>query len=969
MNFMAKIAVIGGGKRCELILNTLYGEPNIEIVGISDVNPQAPAASMAAELGIYFTTDFHELINRNNINFLINATDNMDISLEAAVVRERGISLIDGDVAAFIVGLLQKLKRDNEALLLQQEHQARLQESLEQSKEYLDKVLNTPADMIVVADNDGCITSCNTATEKMLGHKKDEIIGSKASQYWYSPDERKDVAEKLKREESITNYETRLKRGDGRLIDISLSISLLRDNSNNVIGTVGVSKDITDKKRYEEDLKTLNESLEEKVVERTRELETANQELEASSKLKSQFIANMSHELRTPLNSIIGFSETLLEMPVGILNEKQERYIGNIQTSGKHLLQLINNILDLAKVEAGRLSLSYEEFSIRPTIDETISIVETLARKKVISFQYHIDEGIDNIVADRLKFKQILYNLLSNAIKFIPAKGDVHLEAARLSPSDELRYGLKTEGQELIRISVSDTGIGIKPEDLDRIFNEFEQVDSSYTRKYEGTGIGLALTKKFVELHGGYIWVDSKEGEGSTFTFVIPLIQHRLQDVPEVVRHLKEVAIFPDVEVAGQEHKNTILVVEDDLPTSELITIQLIDAGYYVAHAYNGTEAVKKAQEVLPFAVILDVMLPEKDGWEVLQDIRMTPATKDIPVIVYSIIDNKELGFALGATDYLIKPVDKKTLVSRLYDLSFSKKKQRQIVNIMIVDDNTEAVEVIAAMLEPEGFNLIKAYSGREAIEKAETTRLDAVLLDLMMPEMDGFEVVQRLKIMPSTCDIPIFIVTAKDITVEDRLRLTGQIDRIYQKSAFTREDLVKQLKTLELLHPRKAGLLDEVSGLFNHVYFQLRLAQEMKRAERYTEALTVIIIRIDRFNRYIEGVGAYYGSVMIRKIADILKKDLRGSDVAVRLGTDEFAVILTNTLKIPAINVAKKFKSIIEGYPFHGIKNLPGEKTVVSVGVACFPQDANNPEEITFKLRNAIEGAKDKGGSQVVIC
>ncbi len=969
MDFMAKVAIIGGGRRCMLILATLYGEENIEIVGISDIDPAAPAVSLASELGIFFTTDFHELVNRNNINFIINATDNRDISRELEIIKERGISIIDGDVTAFMLDILEKLKRDRTELQHYLERQTRLYESLEQSKEYLNKVLNTSADMIVVADREGYITDCNTAAEKMLGYERDELIGTKASDYWYSPGERREIAERLEREESISNYETKLKRKDGRLIDISLSISLLRDDSNRVIGTVGVSKDITEKKRYEEELKALNERLEERVLERTRELEAANRELEKSNKLKSQFIANMSHELRTPLNSIIGFSETLIEMPVGRLNEKQERYIRNIHTSGKHLLQLINNILDLAKIEAGRLSLYCEGFLLRPVIEEAISIVEMLARKKNITIHHDIGEDIKAITADRVKFKQILYNLLSNAIKFTPERGDVYLTVDLVTPSEGLKFSSMGEGQRLLRVSVKDTGIGIRSEDMDRIFNEFEQADNSYTRRYEGTGIGLSLTKRLVEMHGGLIWVESRVGEGSIFSFVMPLLERKKgTGAEEEADKTVAASIVPESDYAFEAGpRNTILIVEDDRATSELLTLQLKDAGYLVAHAYDGVEAVKKAVELRPFAVILDVMLPGKDGWEVLQDIRSLPDTKDIPVVVYSVVDNRELGFALGATDYLTKPVDRKTLISKLNELSFTKKRRRQIVNIMVVDDNPEAVELIASMLEPEGFNVIKAYGGREAIEKAEDIRLDAILLDLMMPEMDGFEVVHRLKNMPPTSDVPIFIVTAKDITVEERLRLAGQIERIYQKSDFTKEDLIRQIKTLELLHPNKAGLIDETSGLFNYAYFQLRLAQEIKRAERYKEALSLAIIDIDRFNQYLSAMGKYHGDVVIRKIAELLRKGLRGSDVVARVGVDEFAIILTNTLKASAVTVARRFKSLIESYPFYGIDDLTDKKLSVSMGIASYPADASSLEELVSNAYTAMRNAKATGGSQIV--
>ncbi len=967
---MAKVAIIGGGKRCMLILAALYGEENIKIVGISDIDPAAPAASLASELGIFFTTDFHDIMNLGDINFVINATDDRDISHELEVVKERGIYVIDGAVTAFILDILEKLKRDSTQLQHYLERQSKLYESLEQSREYLNKVINTSADMIVVADGEGRITDCNRAAEKMLGYPRNELVGSKASEYWYSPDERLDVAKRLKREESISNHEAKLKRKDGRNIDISLSISLLRDDSNNVIGTVGVSKDITEKKRYEEELKALNERLEEKVLDRTRELETLNKDLEKTNKLKSQFIANMSHELRTPLNSIIGFSESLLHLPVGTMNEKQKRYVGNIYSSGNHLLQLINNILDIAKIEAGRLSLYCEEFPVAPVIEETVSIVEMLARKKDIALRCDIDAGVGSVVADRIKFKQMLYNLLSNAIKFTPEKGEVCLTSGLVEQFEAFKPGMKQFNERLIHISVKDTGMGIRPQDMERIFDEFEQADSSYTREHEGTGIGLSLTKKLVEMHGGYIWAESEVGKGSTFNFVMPVTQTKVAGVYRESKRISEPEVAaPSMTDSPLAHgkRNTILIVEDDTATAELLMLHLKEAGYFTAHAHNGIEAVERAVELKPFAIILDVMLPGKDGWEVLQDVKTLHETRDIPVIIYSIVENRELGFALGATDYLTKPVDRKTLISRLNALSFSSKKRRQIVNIMVVDDNPEAVELVSSILEPEGFSVIKAYGGAEAVEKARGERLDAIILDLMMPGMDGFEVVHRLKGIPSACDVPIFILTAKDITVEDRLRLAGQIERIYLKSVFSREDLIKQLRTLELLHPKRAGLIDETSGLFNYAYFQLRLAQEVKRAERNREAMSLIVIDIDRFNHYVSGLGSYYGDIVLRKIAEILRKGLRGADVGAKLGTDEFGIIMPNTLKASAAAVARRFKAVIESYPFYGIEIFPDKRLSVSIGISSYSAGSGAPEELISMANAALIKAKTKGGSQIV--
>ncbi len=958
---MAKVAIIGGGRRCMLILATLYGEKDVDICYISDRNPDAPAASLARELGIPFTTDYHDLFKRDGFDFIINSTDSEEISHELQQLAGEKLSIIDGRNTELFLNLLDRLKRDRDEI-------QRRNEILADTKAYLNSILDCSTDMIATTDLDGRIVEFNKGGTQILGYTREEAIGEKASDLWLYPEERERLSETLKRHGGVSNYEAKLKAKDGRVIDVSLGISLLRDSSGAVIGTVGISKDITEKKLYEEELKKKNlelkqfsETLEEKVVERTKQLEETNRELERANKLKSQFIANMSHELRTPLSSIIGFSEAMLEGLFGEINEKYKRYVNNIHTSGKHLLHLINNILDLAKIESGKMALDYEHFHFGEAVNEVLAIITSLSNKKNVSLSYTIDPSIEDITADRVKLKQILYNLLSNAIKFTPEGGSVTLEAGVI-PAPE-----SSTGQDTLRVSVNDTGIGITPQDQDRIWNEFEQADGTLARKYEGTGLGLALSKRFVEMHGGFIWVESEHGKGSTFSFMIPTFIGAPAEEAES-RDRLEILTSTDRtfgwSAPGKRQK--ILIVEDDLAAMELLTLQLTSEGYEVFHAYDGNEAIIKAREIKPFAIILDIMLPKKDGWEVLQSLKLMPETKDTPVVISSVIENKELGFALGATDYLTKPVDRKTLLGKIEELSFTKKKAHSMIRVLAIDDNPDAVELIASFLEPEGYTVIKAYSGKEGLEKAIEIRPDLILLDLMMPEMDGFEVAERLKAHPVTNEIPTFIVTAKDITVEDRMRLAGQIERIIQKGTFSKEDIVRQIKDIELLHPRKAGMLDEVSGLFNHSYFQIRLAQELSRAERYKQTTSLLLIDIDDFGNYRDSQGDIHANSVIRKISELIRKSLRGSDVVVRYGFDEFAVSLTNTVKPAAFHVARRFKSMTENYPFYKAETLPKGKITLSIGIASYPEDGKTPEELILKASHALRQAKMAGGNQV---
>ena len=322
--------------------------------------------------------------------------------------------------------------------------------------------------------------------------------------------------------------------------------------------------------------------------------------------------------------------------------------------------------MDLAKIEAGRIELSYETFSLKAVIDEVLMVVKHLADKKLIELTTDVSPEVSNFTADKVKFKQVLYNLLSNAIKFTPESGKVGIRAERVINKDLFPWAIK--GQEFLKLSVWDTGVGIKADDRERVFDEFEQLDPS--RSTEGTGLGLSLTKRLVDLHGGIIDVESAYGAGSVFNVYMPVA------APEIV--VEEKPVIQEVVPAfswADEDSPLVLVVEDDLPTSELLTIHLTQAGYRVAHAYDGIEAIEKAGELQPFVITLDIMLPKKDGWEVLQSLKVDSRTSNIPVIINSIIDNKELGFALGAVDYLVKPVDKATILSRLEQISLATKR------------------------------------------------------------------------------------------------------------------------------------------------------------------------------------------------------------------------------------------------------------------------------------------------------
>jgi len=850
------------------------------------------------------------------------------------------------------------------------------------TRSYLQSVLDNSADIIMTTDMTGRIVEFNSGAVRELGYTREEACGTPAAGLWVDPGERSEVLKLMDHKGHVSNYETCLKTRDGRIMDVSLTLSYIVNDNGDRVGTVGISKDITENKKLaaavEEkslELLELNEKLEEKVLERTRELEKANWELDRSNRLKSQFIATMSHELRTPLNSILGFSELLLDEVFGPLTEKQKRYASNIYNSGSHLLQLINNILDIAKIESGKMELHYEGFSVSQAISEVQTVIKPLADKKAQSLTIGMDGKAELIKADKVKFKQILYNLLSNSVKFTPEGGSIVISAEMLDEGSTAHYGEKAficRGVDgCLKISVTDTGIGINKEDQERIFSEFEQVDSSYSRKYEGTGLGLALTKRLVELHGGEIIVSSEPGKGSTFTVIIPPF-----DLSEAQSDMKELALkeigpdgdlCPDLLPRGRRGESPlILVAEDDPSTLEILTLYLTKGGYRVAHAHVGGDVVPRIRELQPFAVVLDIMLPGKDGWEILQEVKSDPELKDIPVIIASIIDNKELGFALGASDYLVKPVDRHVLLDRIREMNMGR--AGTTTNILCIDDNSEALELLSSILGPSGYNVITAVSGREGIEKAVSHKPGLVILDLMMPEMDGFEVVGALKNNPVTADIPILILTAKDLTLDDRLRLAGKVESFVRKSCFTKDDLLMHIKDLEVTYPRRAGLLDEVSGLFDHSYFQIRLAQETARSARYKDTFTLVMIDLDNFTEYIRAHGIHRANICIRKVAEFLRKSLRGSDTVVRYGIDEFGVILSRTSRDASELVSRRFLSYIESYPFYGENIMPQGRITATIALVSCPMDATAPEELVDISHQMLRKAKAEGGGRLVL-
>ncbi|HVS00200.1 MAG TPA: ATP-binding protein [Thermoanaerobaculia bacterium] len=381
------------------------------------------------------------------------------------------------------------------------------------------------------------------------------------------------------------------------------------------------------------------------------ELRQAKTAAEAASVAKSLFLANMSHELRTPLNSIIGFSEVLADRKFGDLNERQLRYVDNILGSGRHLLQVINDVLDLAKVESGRMELHREACDLGAAVAEVLATLEPAAATKEIAITAAL-AGAPKVLADPGRLKQILYNLVANGVKFTPEGGSVGLQSSQ---------GGSPGG--FVTVSVADSGIGIRREDLERVFHEFEQIDSGYSRQQPGTGLGLALSRRLVELHGGRLWVESEgEGRGSTFHFTLPLAPAATRPPVDAAKRRAKRGPGPD------RQRPMVLVAEDDPGARELLRVWLTEDGYDVAEAEDGVETLRLVRELRPDALTLDLILPRKDGWQVLEELKADPLTRDLPVVILSITENRQLGFRLGADGFLVKPVERDRLLTVVRD-------------------------------------------------------------------------------------------------------------------------------------------------------------------------------------------------------------------------------------------------------------------------------------------------------------
>ncbi len=534
------------------------------------------------------------------------------------------------------------------------------------------------------------------------------------------------------------------------------------DADGRLVQMIEYSLDITDRKAMELDLARARDSA------------------EAASRAKSAFLANMSHELRTPMNAIIGYSEMLTEDAEEEGHQTMVPDLGKISAAGKHLLALINDILDLSKIEAGRMDLFLERFDLRQMLEEALTTVAPLMDKNQNRLVTRFGDDLGGVRADLTKLRQALFNLLSNAAKFT-TNGTVTLAAAR-----EAR-----EGADWVTIQVSDTGIGIPEDKLAQVFEEFSQADGSTTRDYGGTGLGLSISQRFCRMMGGDIGVSSQLGEGSTFSIELPASVDALEAAKTVTRPEER---SPD---AIPEDANPILVIDDDPDSRDLLRRAFETDGFAVATAAGGQEGLKLARELRPVFVTLDIMMPGMDGWAVLRELKADPVLSEIPVAMVSIVGEKDIGYSLGAVEHLIKPVDR----DKLRQLVGQYARPSGGGHALVIDDDESIRGLFRRALESASWTVVEAENGAAALERVAEKRPDLILLDLMMPVMDGFEFLVEFRKREDAAATPVIVVTAKDLSEEERRCLDGGVERVVQKGALTREELLAQVRSLATRH------------------------------------------------------------------------------------------------------------------------------------------------------------------------
>ena len=675
-----------------------------------------------------------------------------------------------------------------------------------QTEEFLRKteaqyrsIFENAAEGICQTTPQGKYLSANPALARILGYNSPgdllQAITDIGDQLYVNPYRRAEFIAAIQAHNSVSGFESQVYRRDGSMIWISENARAVRDQTGQLLCFEGTVEDITESKQAAEALKQAKEAA------------------VAANRAKSSFLANMSHELRTPLNAIIGYSEILTEEAGESGYEDIVPDLERIRTAGRNLLSLINDILDISKIEAGRMDLYLETFEIPMLIESVVATAQPLVDQNHNTLEIHYHPNTPTtMLADLTKVRQVLLNLISNAAKFT-SEGQITLDIclAQTLPWGEIHpQHLTVDPQsDYIAFQVRDTGIGITPEQQKQLFQPFTQGDASTTRRYGGTGLGLTISQRFCQMMQGHISVHSEQSKGSTFTVYLPLL------VPCLLPDLQNQGLNPEsesgeplneIEPIGVEStltvnnsSATILVIDDDPDTRNLIERSLIRAGMRVQTAATGEEGLQRVREWRPDAVILDIILPKMDGWAVLSTLKADPNLAEIPVIVLSFISNKNRGFALGASDYLTKPFDGKRLATLLGKYTPDPKRDMLPLanHILVVEDDPIIRQMLRGLLRRQGWIVQEATDGQVALQLIEQSPPRLILLDLVLPEKSGFELIHDLQKSDQWANIPIIVITAAELTPTEWIQLRGYVEQILQKGSYSSEDLLREIHIL----------------------------------------------------------------------------------------------------------------------------------------------------------------------------
>ncbi|WP_052553789.1 response regulator [Enhygromyxa salina] len=653
---------------------------------------------------------------------------------------------------------------------------------------------------LVLINAKGTIMAANPALETMLGAAPGGLIGRTLDDITFEADlevGRSELEQLHRGEREFVRVEKRYAGCGGEILWAQLSAFRYGDPKTDEARTVAFIEDINERKQIETQRREMFERLDELVAQRTaaleqeiaerkrteQELNKAMRAAEAANLAKSQFLASMSHELRTPLNAVIGYSEMLMEEAEDTGSEELVPDLQRIRNAGKHLLGIINDILDLSKVEAGKIELFIESVRLPALIDEIIDTVRPLAHNNgnELSLSLELTGGV--ISTDITRVRQVLFNLLSNACKFTE-QGRVALRV------QELRVGTEA----WLRFDVTDSGLGIKPEQLAKLFKPFTQADASTSRRFGGTGLGLSISDQFAQMLGGRIEVESEYGVGSTFTLWLPS-HHAQQQAASASGTFRAVT---------GDNIGTVLVVDDESESRGMLARLLEAEGYAVLTAPTGARAMQLAELHKPDVITLDVMMPGMDGWAVLSRLKQRPEFADIPVVIVSLMPDADMGYALGAADVLAKPIEIDRLRGVLSRFGAGAGTDASSQHVLVVDDDPEARDLLCRAVLKEGWEVQQAVNGARALESIRASRPKLVLLDLMMPEMDGFELLEILRGDPALASLPVIVITAKQLGQTERTALAQRVGSIMQKGSYSRTQLVKHIRSLVDLKAKK---------------------------------------------------------------------------------------------------------------------------------------------------------------------